>query len=74
MSCIHTNIHIALVFVALTIGLGYARAYLLGLSRIPVNHPIDGATGAFYVKGPVTGYGGIGSSLKVLKDDHGIYS
>ena len=43
------NIHIALVFVALTKGLhvGYVRAGLLGLTRIPVNHPIDGPTGAF---------------------------
>ena len=61
------NIHIALVSVALTNGLGYARAGLMGLTRIPVSHPLDGATGAFYVKGPVTGYGGIASSLKVLK-------
>ena len=61
------NIHIALVFVALTNGLGYARANLLGFTRIPVSHPLDGATGAFYLKGPVTGYGGIASSLKVLK-------
>ena len=35
--------------------------------RIPVNHPLDGPTGAFYVKGPVAGYGGLESSLKVLK-------
>jgi hypothetical protein len=35
--------------------------------HIPVNHPLDGPTGAFYVKGPVTGYGGLESSLKVLK-------
>ena len=35
--------------------------------RIPVNHPLDGPTGAFYVKGLVTGYGGLKSSLKVLK-------
>ena len=34
---------------------------------MPVSHPLDGATGAFYVKGSVTGYGGIASSLKVLK-------
>jgi len=32
-----------------------------------VSHPLDGATGAFYVKGPVTGYGGIAASLKVLQ-------
>jgi hypothetical protein len=61
------NIHVALVFVALTNGLGYARANLLGLTRMPVSHPLDGATGAFYVKGSVTGYVGIASSLKVLK-------
>jgi hypothetical protein len=61
------EIHIALVFVALTNGLGYALANFMGLTRIPISHPLDGATGAFYVKGPVTGYGGIGSSLKVLK-------
>ena len=42
------NIHIALVFVALTNGLAYARANLLGLTRIPVSHPLDGPTGAFY--------------------------
>ena len=53
---------------ALTNGLGYARANFMGLTRIPVSHPLDGATWAFYVKGPVTGYGGIGSSLKVLND------
>ena len=34
----------------------------------PVSHPLDGATGASYVKGPVTGYGGIALSLKVLKE------
>ena len=34
------NIHIALVFVALTKGLGYVRAGLLGLTRISVNHPL----------------------------------
>ena len=44
-----------------------ARNNLLGLTRIPVSHPLDGATGGFYMKGPVTGCGGIGSSLKVLK-------
>ena len=49
-------------------GLGYPRLDLAGVNgRIPVNHPLDGATGAFYVKGPVTGYGGSASSLKVLK-------
>ena len=58
---------VSLVRVALTKGLGYASALLLEITRTPVNHPLDGATGAFYVKGPVTGYGGIGSSLKVLK-------
>ena len=36
--------------------------------HIPVNHPPDGATGAFYVKGLVTGYGGIGSSPEVLNE------
>ena len=30
---------------------------------------VVGATGAFTVKGSVTGYGGIGSSLKVLKHE-----
>ena len=35
---------------------------------VPVSHPPDEPTGAFYVKGPVTGYGGIASGLKVLKD------
>ena len=51
----------------LTNGLGSVRPNLLGLNRIPVRYPLDGATGAFYVKGPVTGYGGLESSLKVLK-------
>ena len=51
----------------MTNGPGYARAKLLGLNRIPVRYPLDGATGAFYVKGPVTGYGGLESSLKVIK-------
>ena len=61
------EIHIALVFVALTNGLWYARANFMGLTRIPVSHPLDGPTGAFYVKGPVTGHGGLESCLKVLR-------
>ena len=48
------EIHIALVFVALTDGLGYARASLRGLARVPLSHPLDGPTGAFYVEKPVT--------------------
>ena len=60
--------HRWLIFFALTNGLGYVSGGRLWPQiRIPVNHPLDGPTGAFYVKGPVTGYGGIGSSLKVLK-------
>ena len=55
-----------LVFVALTEGLGYVRAGLLGLTRMPANHPLDGCRGLLRM-GPVTGYGGIASSLKVLK-------
>ena len=39
----HINIDIALVFVALTGGLGYVRAGFLGLIRIPVNHPLVGS-------------------------------
>ena len=39
----HMNIHIALMFVALTQGLGYVRAGLLGLTHIPVNHPLFGS-------------------------------
>ena len=36
--------------------------------QVPVSLPLDGATGAFYVKGPVTCYGGIASSLKGPKE------
>ena len=53
---------------ALTNGLGYVSGgRRWPKPHIPVNHPLDGPTGAFYVKGPVTGYGGIASSLKFLK-------